>query len=143
MKELKAQGVVAAAFGDIHLQDIRDYREKLFKSLEMECVFPLWGWKQEMILQAFAGLGHQALVHCIQKDKLPPAFLGRAYNASFIEDLPMGVDAAGENGEFHTFVYDGPFFQKKIGFSFGELYEKSEHLYKEILLKDERNERHN
>lgn len=139
----KEEGLRAIAFGDRHLQDVRDYRDQFFSSLEIETAYPVWGWKPDFVRQAFAGLGHQAVVHCIEKSKIPPAFLGRLYNSSFVDDLPRGVDECGENGEFHTFVFDGPFFQSRVPFSAGQVYEKAGFVYQEILLSEAQNARHN
>lgn len=127
-------GVEAVAFGDIHLEDIRKYREKLVKSVGLKAVFPLWAWQDQLVVNAFGGLNHSGIVHCIEDGKLPEAFLGREYNASFVEDLPMGVSPIGENGEFHSFIYDGPFMQQRLPLQTGEKYQKDGFHYLRLSL---------
>jgi len=120
MKELKSSfGIEALAFGDVYTSEARLYREKLLKKNGMEAIFPIWGWKAEFVNQAFFGMSHQAIVYAIAK-KLPPAFLGRNLNQSFVDDLPPSANPAGLNGEFQAFVYEGPFFQWKVPFRMGD-----------------------
>lgn len=111
------RGVRKIAFGDIHLQDIKKFREDFLRPLEMEAVFPLWGKSSKQIFQEFMQSGHKALVTSIMKDKLDYSFLNCEYDEKFIERLPVGVDPAGENGEFHTFVIYSPHFKMRIPFS--------------------------
>ncbi len=135
IKEIrKTQRIDALAFGDIHLEDIRKWREQVCSTWNVEPVFPIWGWSPQLVQQAFFGLGHQAIVHCLDTKKVPPAFLGRPYNPSFVRDLPPQVDPCGENGEFHTFVFDGPFFSSPIKVDSGALYEKNGFSYRELRL---------
>jgi len=132
--EIKDRGIEAIVFGDTGLEDVRAYREALCSQIGLKAVFPLWDWKENFVNQAFVGLGHQAIVHSIQKNVLPPAFLGRAFNASFVEDLPGRVSPSGQNGEFHVFVFDGPFFQEKIPFMNAGRYEKDGYEYIDLQL---------
>lgn len=137
------EGLEGVAFGDVHLEELREYRERFLKELGLKAIFPLWGWENQLVTQAFSGLGHQAVVHCIDKMKIPPAFLGRAYNQSFVEDLPRGVDTIGENGEFHSFVHKGPFFQRDIPFTIVERYEKNGFMFQGLSLNKKLWEGHN
>lgn len=91
----------------------------------MEAVFPLWGRSTTELVQEFMGLGFKAVVVCVNERLLDASFAGRPFDAAFLRDLPAGVDPAGENGEFHTFVYDGPIFKEPIPYTPGEKVRKS------------------
>jgi uncharacterized protein (TIGR00290 family) len=130
-KSLKLDGV---AFGDLFLEDIKTYREQSLSKIGMQSHFPIWGWSSKEVLKAFFGLGFKAIVVAVDTKKLSPNFVGRMFDLDFVEDLPAGIDPCGENGEFHTFVFDGPFFQKTVNFSLGEKYEKDNFAYQELKL---------
>jgi len=120
MHLLQEQGITHAVFGDINLQDLREYREKQLAQVRMEAVFPLWGRSTSELVREFIALGFKAVVVCVNGRLLDASFTGRELDASFLQDLPAGVDPAGENGEFHTFVYDGPLFTSPVKFTTGE-----------------------
>lgn len=103
-------GVQAVAFGDLHLEDIRAYRERLLAPLNLQPLFPIWGEHPGHFAQTILDEGFHATLTCIDPKVLPRAFAGRAYDADLLTDLPPSVDPCGENGEFHTFVHDGPNF---------------------------------
>ncbi len=130
-KKIPIEGL---AFGDSRLEDVKKWRENACSSWNLEAVFPLWGWSPDLIHQAFFGLGHQAVVHCIDPKRVPPAFLGRMYNPSFVRDLPPSVDSCGVNSEFHTCVLDGPFFTNPLKLDLGAIYEKEGYQYRELKL---------
>jgi uncharacterized protein (TIGR00290 family) len=111
------RGVRKIAFGDIYLEDIKKFREDFLRPLEMEGVFPLWGKTSIQIFEEFVSTGHKALVTSVMKDKLDISFLNCEYDEKFIARLPEGIDPAGENGEFHTFVIYSPHFKTRIPFS--------------------------
>lgn len=111
------KGIRKIAFGDIHLEDVRAFREKMLHPLEMEAVFPLWGKKTKDVFKELMESGHKALVTSIHREKLDSSFLNCEYDEKYIERLPEGIDPAGENGEFHTFVIYGPHFRMRIPFS--------------------------
>ncbi len=116
---LKEQGVSHTVFGDIFLEDLRKYRENQFNKIGMKTIFPLWKRNSLELIKEFIALGYQTIVVCAQahlKD-----FCGRVVDQSFLDDLPNDVDPCGENGEFHTFVFDGPIFSEPINFTLGEL----------------------
>jgi uncharacterized protein (TIGR00290 family) len=117
---LQQQGFNCAAFGDIFLEDLKKYREEKLASLNIKTVFPLWKKDTKELLTEFIQLGFKAILVCINADLLDPAFAGRIIDEHFIKDLPPHVDVCGENGEFHTFCFDGPIFQKPISFEIGE-----------------------
>ena len=110
----KAAGVRCVAFGDIFLQDLREYRERNLALVEMSAIFPIWKCDTRELAQEFCALGFRAIAVCIDSNKLSCEFAGREVDESFFRDLPEGVDPCGENGEFHTFVYDGPIFSNAI-----------------------------
>lgn len=107
-------GIRIAVFGDLFLQDIRDYREERMARIGMHCLFPLWGKPTAQLADQFIDLGFRAIVACVDTRVLNGEFAGREYDRDFIKDLPADVDPCGENGEFHTFVLDGPIFNSPI-----------------------------
>ena len=113
-------GVRAVVFGDLFLQWIREYREKQMRKVSMTPVFPLWERDTRETARRIIGLGFHAIVTCVDTQLLDGKFAGRAFDAQFLTDLPEGVDPCGENGEFHTFVHDGPIFRKPVSCVTGE-----------------------
>jgi uncharacterized protein (TIGR00290 family) len=120
----KENGVHRVAFGDIFLQDLREYREKTLAQVEMKAIFPIWKRDTRELTQEFCAMGFRAIAVCIDSTKLSREFAGRELDESFFRDLPAGVDPCGENGEFHTFVYDGPIFSIAIAVERGEVVER-------------------
>ncbi len=120
VEKLKKQGYTTAGFGDIFLEDLRDYRENQLKELEVDCVFPLWKRDTKELMKEFLSLGFKSIVICINGQLLDESFVGRELDDAFLNDLPDNVDPCGENGEFHTFCYDGPIFQHPVSFKIGE-----------------------
>lgn len=115
---LKSEGITHAIFGDIFLADLRAYRETKLSSLGFTAVFPLWERNTLNILEEFIELGYKTTVVCTQENL--GEFCGRVIDLDFIKALPEGIDPCGENGEFHTFVYNGPLFKNQLQFSTGE-----------------------
>lgn len=103
-----------AVFGDIFLQDLREYREKQLAKAGFEAEFPLWGSDTGMIARQIIEAGFKAIVLCVDASKLDRSFCGRLFDEQLLSDLPDEVDPCGENGEFHTFVFDGPIFTKPV-----------------------------
>jgi uncharacterized protein (TIGR00290 family) len=121
LADFKESGIHHVIYGDINLHGIREYREKNLRKLEMKALFPLWGRDTRAVAERFIDLGFRAIVTCVDSVKLDKAFCGREYDRAFLRDLPPAVDPCGENGEFHTFVYDGPLFEKQIPFGKGAI----------------------
>jgi uncharacterized protein (TIGR00290 family) len=115
-----ARGVRRVAFGDIFLEDLRVYREQNLAKVGMEAVFPIWKRDTRELARELIRLGFRAIAVCIDPRVLDSSFAGRELDESFFSDLPPGVDPCGENGEFHTFVFDGPIFRTPIRFRAGE-----------------------
>jgi uncharacterized protein (TIGR00290 family) len=113
-------GIQNVAFGDLFLEDVRAYREERMSRIGMGCVFPLWGRPTADLAVQFVDLGFRAVVVCVDTQVLDAGFAGREYDKDFIRDLPPGVDPCAENGEFHTFAYDGPIFSRSIQIRRGE-----------------------
>jgi|SRR5665213_1265202 len=115
-----AQGVHCVAFGDIFLEDLRVYREKNLAQVGMSALFPIWRRDTRELAQEFVRLGFRAIAVCVNPRVLDASFAGRELDASFFADLPPTVDPCGENGEFHSFVFDGPVFKTPIACHVGE-----------------------
>jgi uncharacterized protein (TIGR00290 family) len=120
LREFKTRGFGAAVFGDIDLQAHRDWEEKVCSAAGIEAVLPLWHRARPELAREVIDSGFRAVVVCVDSRFLTDEFCGREYDASFIADLPQDVDVCGENGEFHTFVYDGPNFRKPVEFAIDE-----------------------
>ncbi|XOV67407.1 MAG: diphthine--ammonia ligase [Fluviicola sp.] len=120
VQKLKDDGFTTAGFGDIFLEDLRTYREEQLKTLGINCVFPLWKKDTKQLIEDFLAEGFKAKVICINAQLLDKSLIGCELDSSFIADLPKNVDPCGENGEFHTFCYDGPIFSHPISFTEGE-----------------------
>ncbi|WP_288447361.1 diphthine--ammonia ligase [uncultured Chryseobacterium sp.] len=125
MTDVQAQGITHSIFGDIFLEDLRKYREDQLKPMGMEAVFPLWKRNTSQLIQEFLALGFKTIVTCVNGSYLDKSFAGRIIDQKFIDDLPENVDPCGENGEFHTFTFDGPIFKKPVQFEIGETVKKT------------------
>ncbi len=124
MDDLKKEGFSHAAFGDIFLEDLKKYREMKMQNLDFKCVFPIWKKNTTKLIHKFIELGFKAVV-VAANDQLGSDFLGREIDKAFLDDLPVDIDPCGENGEFHTFCYDGPIFQQPVNFRLGEKVKRS------------------
>lgn len=120
MQPLLDQGIRHCAFGDIFLEDLRTYREEQLKRVGVTALFPLWGENTEALIREFIDLGFKTTIVCTQADKLDATFAGKVIDHQLLADLPKGIDPCGENGEFHTFVFDGPLFKEPVAFTLGE-----------------------
>lgn len=118
--KLKGEGTDTAIFGDIFLEDLRNYREEKLSKLGIKCLFPIWQIPTNQLIMEFIDLGFKAITVCVDERHLDRSFVGRNIDATFVRDLPASVDPCGENGEFHSFVYDGPIFKRPVAFETGE-----------------------
>lgn len=123
--KLKAEGVTMAAYGDVFLEDLRTYREQQLAQVAIKGLFPLWKRNTSELVQAVEQAGIDAIIVCVNEKYLGKEFLGRKIDAAFLSDLPTNVDPCGENGEFHTFVYNAPFFSAQIPIRVGEAVHKT------------------
>lgn len=120
MQPILASGIQDCVFGDIFLEDLREYREEKLAEWNVTPHFPLWKRNTSETIREFIALGFKTIVVCVDSNKLSEEFVGRTIDEAFINELPKNVDPCGENGEFHTFVYDGPLFQQPVSFELGE-----------------------
>lgn len=125
LQKLKYEGISHSVFGDIFLEDLRKYRENQLSKLGIKAEFPLWGQKTHEVANAFIDKGFKAIIVSVDIRYLDQSFAGRIYDQSFLDDLPDGVDPCGENGEFHTFVFDGPIFKNSVMFEKGSIVYKA------------------
>ena len=121
LAQYKAAGVTSVVFGDIFLEDLRQYREGNLAKLEMRGLFPLWKRDTRKLAYSFEPLGFKAVTTCVDTNVLDRRFVGKVIDRQFLSDLPETVDPCGENGEYHSFVYDGPIFKEKISHTLGEI----------------------
>jgi len=121
MERYFGSGVLLNAAGDIALEDVKKYKDDNLARIGMEGVYPLWKRGSAELARKFIGLGFKAVITCVDSTLLDKSFVGREFDASFLADLPAGTDPCGENGEFHSFVYDGPIFREKVDFAKGEI----------------------
>lgn len=124
MDTLRADGVRACVFGDVALEEVRAYREDRLEDTGITPSFPLWGTDTGTVAEAFLNAGYRATVVAVDRSVLDRSVVGRPYDRSFLDTLPAKVDPAGENGEFHTFVHDGPIFDRPVAATVGETVER-------------------
>ncbi len=109
------------AFGDLFLEDVRAYRERLLASVGLEGLFPLWGRSTAPLAAEFVSLGFRAHLVCVDTEQLGAEFAGLPFDTALLDTLPVTVDRCGERGEFHTFVFDGPIFSRPVALARGEV----------------------
>lgn len=122
---LKDEGCTHAIFGDIFLEDLKIYREQKLATAGIKCVFPLWKIDTTQLVHEFIELGFKSIIVCVNEQYLDKSFCGRIIDKDFLNDLPKNVDPCGENGEFHSFVFDAPIFKKPVAFTKGEIVYKT------------------
>ncbi len=120
LEEYKARGFGHIAFGDLYLEDVRAYRETMNETVGLASVFPVWGIPTQDFAERIIRLGFKAIVTCVDTTQLDASFCGREFGPAFLADLPPGIDWCAENGEFHTFCYDGPIFSSPVSFQTGK-----------------------
>src|SRR5271169_866042 len=129
-----ASGVEAIAFGDLFLEDIRRYREDALRGSGLTPLFPIWGLETRSLLREMIASGVKARIVCVDPKKMPGEFAGRDLDDAFLRDLPAGIDPCGENGEFHTCVYNGPMFREAIPIESGEVVEREGFIFADVRL---------
>jgi uncharacterized protein (TIGR00290 family) len=132
MTAYRARGVLTVGFGDLFLQDLRAWREANLAKVGMRGIFPIWQRATAAFAREVIGSGYKAYLSCVE-GRVGAGFVGRAYGAKLLDDLPPGVDPCGENGEFHSFVYDGPIFRKPVGVRVGEIVVRDGRYYADLL----------
>lgn len=129
LEKYLALGITSVAYGDIFLEDLKKYREDNLAKIGMKGIFPIWKKDSRELALSFIGLGFKAVITCTDSKFLGKGFIGRKFDEGFLSDLPSGVDPCGENGEFHSFVYDGPIFNEPLSFTKGEIVLRDERYY--------------
>lgn len=138
MRKFHDQGVRAVGFGDINLQDLREYREKRLDEVGMAGVFPLWQRDTSELAHDFIERGFATRLSCIDATKLDASFAGRLYDTALLNDFPSEVDPCGENGEFHSFCFDGPIYRgQSIPVEVGEILHRDTRIFADLLLNEE------
>jgi len=133
VQQLKEGGVAAVAFGDLFLEDVRDYREQQMAGTGLSCVFPIWGEDTVRLSQRMIESGLRATLVCVDPRQVPAGLAGRAYDETLLADLPASADPCGERGEFHTFVWDAPNFRAPIDVSPGEIVERDGFVFADLI----------
>jgi uncharacterized protein (TIGR00290 family) len=128
-----AEGIEGVVFGDLFLEDIRAYRERMLEGTGLTPVFPLWQIPTAELAREMLAGGLHTRIACVDRRKLDRSFAGREYDKLFLAELPPGVDPCGENGEFHSFVYDGPMFRHPIAIEAGALHEDGDFTFADLL----------
>ena len=129
----KAEHIDAVAFGDLFLEDIRAYRVKQLAGTGLEPLFPVWGIPTDELAQSMIAAGIRAKLTCVDPAKLDASFAGREFDAALLRDLPAGIDTCGENGEFHSFVYDAPVFSSPIPVRNGEVLSRDNFVFADVM----------
>lgn len=129
LKRYLKDGVSAVAFGDIFLEELKKYREDNLVKVKMKAIFPIWKRDTSELARTFIDLGFKAIITCVDSNHLDKEFVGRDFDQQFLSELPANIDPCGENGEFHSFVYDGPIFQQRILHTTGEVVLRENRFY--------------
>jgi uncharacterized protein (TIGR00290 family) len=133
VEESKRRGIECMAFGDLFLADIKEYREAKLAGTGITPLFPLWQTPTDRLAHEMISKGLRAVVTCVDPKLLPISFAGREFNQEFLADLPKGVDPCGERGEFHTFAFDGPMFERPVRVEPGAVLERDGFGYADFL----------
>lgn len=133
LRRARAEGIEAVAFGDLFLEDVRRYRERQMAGSGLDLLFPLWGQPTAELAEEMLEGGLRAFVSCVDTRALPADFAGRAFDRRLLAALPSGADPCGENGEFHTFAWDGPMFSRPIPVRAGDVVEREGFAFADLL----------
>jgi uncharacterized protein (TIGR00290 family) len=131
--ESREAGIEGMAFGDLFLQDIREYREAKLAGTGITPLFPLWKMPTDLLAREMISSGLRAMISCVDPQQLPASFAGREFDEALLAALPEKVDRCGERGEFHTFAFDGPMFSKPVDIRVGEIVEREGFVYADLL----------
>jgi uncharacterized protein (TIGR00290 family) len=131
--EVATKGIECIAFGDLFLEDVRQYREKQLTGTGIDPLFPLWRVPTVELAEQMLAAGLEAYISSVDLKKLPASFVGRRWSRDLLEELPAEVDPCGENGEIHTIVVGGPMFKKRIEVEVGEVVQRDGFAYADIL----------
>ena len=135
VESVKQQNIEYFIFGDLFLEDVRRYREEKLKDTGIKPLFPLWDFQTDKLSQEMIKSGLKTIITCINPKQMPKQLVGKEFAESFLNSLPENVDHCGENGEFHSFVFDGPMFKEKIEICVGDIVERDGFIFADILPK--------
>ncbi len=135
VEKAKKANIEHFAFGDLFLEDVRNYREEKLNGTGITPIFPIWGIPTDKLSKEMIGSGLRAVITCIDPKQIPKELIGREYNESFLNDIPDGVDPCGEKGEFHSFVFDGPMFKKHMEISVGNVVQRDGFVFVDVAEK--------
>ena len=133
LAEAATHDIEKIAFGDLALEEIRRYREQKMRHTGIEPLFPIWGIPTNDLSKELIEVGFRMLITCIDPRSVPREFIGREYDKTFLEELPDHVDPCGENGEFHTFVFDGPIFKAPLQVKPGRIVERDGFVFADVV----------
>jgi len=136
LTRFKQDGITQVVFGDVSLEWARKYREDNLSKLGMRGIFPIWGRNTAELTRSFITMGFQAVITCIDLRVLDKRFVGRTLDKQFLAELPPSADPGGENGEFHSFVFDGPIFKERIAYTLGETVQRNSYYFCDLLPKE-------
>ena len=136
LTRFKQAGISSVVFGDVFLTEVRKYREDNLSKLGMKGIFPIWRQDTAELTRSFIALGFQAVITCVDSRFLDKSFVGRMLDRHFLAELPPNVDPGGENGEFHSFVFDGPIFKERISYKLGERVLRDSFYFCDVLVKE-------
>ena len=135
VERAKSDNIEYFAFGDLFLEDVRNYREEKLEGSGIKPIFPIWGMPTDKLSREMISSGLRAVITCIDPKQTPKEFVGREFNESFLDSLPKTIDPCGENGEFHSFVFDGPMFKEQIEILVGDIVHRDDFLFADVLPK--------
>ena len=136
LTDLRADGIESVAFGDLFLEDVRAYRERLCSRVPITPAFPIWGKPTRALAEDFIRSGFRAVLVCVDPRQIDVSHCGSEFDSALLQTLPARADQCGENGEFHTFVYDGPMFSEPIEVQRGDVVERSGFVFCDLLPRD-------
>jgi diphthamide synthase (EF-2-diphthine--ammonia ligase) len=132
LKHLQGEGFEVVVFGDIFLEDLRAFRDRLLGLVGLEGCYPLWGRDTAELFGEFHGLGFRGVTVCVDTTRLPAGQCGQLLSPAFRDSLPEGVDPCGERGEYHSFTFDGPLFRRPVPFQLGEVHRHDPFAFQEL-----------
>jgi uncharacterized protein (TIGR00290 family) len=132
LKRLRGEGIEVIVFGDIYLEDLRAFRDRLLAAAGLEGCYPLWGRDPEALYRLFTDLGFEAVTVCVDTKRLGAEHCGQPLTAAFRNALPAGVDPCGERGEYHSFTFDGPLFRRRVPFRLGDVHRQDPFAFQEL-----------
>ena len=135
VERAKRKNIEYFAFGDLFLEDVRNYREEKLKGSGIKPIFPVWGIPTDKLLREMISGGLKAVITCINPKQIAEEFVGKKLDENFLYSLPKNIDPCGENGEFHSFVFNGPMFKEKIEIFVGDIVHRNGFVFADVLSK--------